>query len=72
MADGVPIPTATSIGDITNVLNRNGTAKTEELEGVSLEAFLSSLSASAVAFGVQLIIFAVLRRKLHRIYEVSC
>ncbi|KAI5805211.1 DUF221 domain protein [Geopyxis carbonaria] len=45
----------------------NGKAQTQE--GVSIETFLASLAVAAIVFGVQVIAFVLIRKKLKRVYE---
>jgi len=47
--------------------DQNGSAQKQE--GVSLETFLASLAVAAIIFGVEVLLFVMLRKKLHRIYE---
>lgn len=37
--------------------------------GMSLETFLSSLAVAAAVFGVEVMLFVLLRTKLQRVYE---
>ena len=61
-----PSPTPT---DPTKVGIDDGAGQAQAQEGVSLETFLASLSVAAVVFGVQLLLFILVRKRMQRIYE---
>jgi len=53
---------------VDRIINKNqGSAQTQE--GVSLQTFLASLSVAAVVFGVEVLLFVLLRKKMKRVYE---
>ncbi|RPB00657.1 DUF221-domain-containing protein [Choiromyces venosus 120613-1] len=54
----------------TNVANAIGKSagKGQSGEGMSLESFLASLAVAAAVFGVEVLIFVLLRTKLQRVY----
>ncbi|KAL7270544.1 hypothetical protein RUND412_006744 [Rhizina undulata] len=56
--------TASSLNALTE-----SAGKAQSSEGLSLQSFLASLSVAAVIFGVEVLFFILLRRKLQRVYE---
>ena len=58
-------PTPTSVSQAINAT----TGSAQSQQGVSLETFLASLSVAAVVFGVQVVLFVLLRKKMKRVYE---
>ena len=58
-----PVVTPTSVGDVFNT----GAGKGQANEGVSLTAFLASLSSGLVVFGIQFVLFLFLKDKFNRI-----
>jgi len=60
-------PSATVTPASRLVEEQNGSAQKQE--GVSLETFLASLAVAAIVFGVEVLLFVILRKKLHRVYE---
>lgn len=57
--------TPTAVGD--PFANSAGSALASV--GMSLETFLSSLAVAAAVFGVEVMLFVLLRTKLQRVYE---
>lgn len=51
------------------LLNGSGNNKVDQNQGVSLQAFLGSLAVAAIVFGVEIVLFVLLRKKLQRVYE---
>ena len=45
-----------------------GAGKAQSVEGMSLESFLASLTVAAAVFGVEVLVFVLLRTKLQRVY----
>lgn len=68
MADLPAVPTITNASEIGNS-DGNVAGKAQSQEGVSLETFIASLAVSAVVFGVEFLVFIVIRKKLRRVYE---
>ncbi|CUS12182.1 unnamed protein product [Tuber aestivum] len=56
--------TSTSVADAVG----KSAGKGQEEEGMSLESFLASLAVAAAVFGVEVLIFVLLRTKLQRVY----
>ncbi|KAF8245413.1 DUF221-domain-containing protein [Wilcoxina mikolae CBS 423.85] len=60
-----PTPSVTSVNRIIN--QNQGSAQSQS--GVSLPTFLASLSVAATVFGVEVLLFVLLRKKMKRVYE---
>ena len=58
-------PAPTSVSEAIN--EKTGSAQIQQ--GVSLETFLASLSVAAIVFGVEVVLFVLLRKKMKRVYE---
>ncbi|TGZ78669.1 DUF221-domain-containing protein [Ascodesmis nigricans] len=62
--DGPSSPT--SFGDVTKI---GADGRAQQQEGVTIEKFLASLAVAAIVFGVQVLAFVLIRKKLRRVYE---
>jgi len=58
---------ATAPANVTDAIGKSG-GKGQSEEGMSLESFLASLAVAAAVFGVEVLIFVLLRTKLQRVY----
>ncbi|KAF8456791.1 hypothetical protein BDZ91DRAFT_525406 [Kalaharituber pfeilii] len=62
--------TPTGTPSATPSFNPNAdTGSAQKSEGVSLESFLASLSVAAIVFGVEVVVFILIRKRMARIYE---
>jgi Late exocytosis, associated with Golgi transport len=57
-------PTTTNVSDPYS----EAAGKGQSSEGMSLESFLASLAVAAAVFGVEVLLFVLLRTKLQRVY----
>ncbi|KAI9834931.1 MAG: hypothetical protein M1819_002654 [Sarea resinae] len=58
------MPTATSVGSAIN----EGSGKGQTSQGVSLGSFLASLAVAFATFGIEFVLFVLIKGKLSRIY----
>jgi calcium permeable stress-gated cation channel len=59
-------PTPTSISDVGGAVNSTA-GKAQENAGVSLNSFLASLAVAAAVFGVEFLLFLLIKNRFSRI-----